>query len=428
MDTPSNWFCGPAERNIASKAAASSIKAHGKDSTAAAAALATAAQVKAALPPAEQAMAATARQLQAEALQLPNWSHSQAPVGSESSAVVVDTVGAPPRFEGGHTPATHEVIGTACGLFSFNRAASTTGSRFVTLTGQGVLLQQALVAFALDRAVRGGFRISAPPDVARAAAVEACGFAPRDNASQIYSLAGTDLCLVGTGEIPLMAQHAGAVFLEQCLPRLEAAVTHCFRREAGGGGQAEGGLYRLHQFTKVELTAVTTEAQSESVLEDLLSWQKRVLGELGLYARVLDMPTEELGAAAARKVSCPVRLRLCCTLLTPPCVFAVRHGGVDAGAGCSWGARLGGGLLHVTLHRIPGPPAEPAGEGCQGGPQLCAHPERDGSCSAPDHGGSARNPPAAGRQCAYSAPPPTVHGGGYAHYAAEGSIALLGVG
>lgn len=256
-------------------------------------------EIKAALAEVEGQLAAASEAVLAASLALPNWTAPGVPVGPESAAVHVRSVGPPPSPM--QHVRDHEDICSDLGLLDLAAGAAVAGPRFACLTGDGVLLEQALVSFALQRAASAGFHLHAPPDLAHVHAVEACGFHPRGEASQVYTVEGTDLCLIGTAEIPLMAMNAGKLFAAAQLPLRMAAVSHCFRREAGGGGAASRGLYRLHQFSKVELAVVCAEDASEQVLEELLDLQCSIVEELGLHARVLDMPTEELGASAARK-------------------------------------------------------------------------------------------------------------------------------
>jgi len=282
------------------------------------------------------------------ALSLPCDTHPAAPVGPEEAAVEVARVGTLPTFD--FVPADHITLGTRLGLFDLTAGPAIAGTGFMVFTGDGVLLQQALVSWALSRAAAAGFTPVAPPDVAHTALVEGCGFNPRDAtdagggvaaSSQVYSLRNSDLCLIGTSEISLAGLHAGAIMDAATLPAAYCAVSHCFRREAGAHGQRDKGLYRLHQFTKVELFAyVVPDAPlpplpptalappvairlpatppaaspalpppatlpapaSEAMFERLVNLQVAMMAELGLHFRVLDMPSEELGAAAYRKV------------------------------------------------------------------------------------------------------------------------------
>jgi seryl-tRNA synthetase len=271
------------------------------------------------LAAAEGDLAAASAEVDRLAKAVPCDTHPNAPVGPECAAVTVAQHGSPPDFD--FPPLDHVTLGARLGLFDFPAATAVAGSGFVTLKGLGVQLEQALVMWTLQQAAAAGFTLLAPPDVAMASVVEGCGFNPRPSgaaaSSQVYSLADSDLCLIGTSEIAIAGMMAGKTLPPEALPARYAAVSHCFRREAGSHGQRDRGLYRLHQFTKVELFAFTApsvvydkgaapapyppDPASEAMLQSLVQLQVSILSQLGLHFRVLDMPTEELGAAAYRK-------------------------------------------------------------------------------------------------------------------------------
>ena len=131
--------------------------------------------------------------------------------------------------------------------------------------------------------------------------MEKCGFQPRGESTQIYSVAGTDLCLTGTAEIPLGGVFMDQILDEKDLPKKMVGFGHCFRTEAGAAGLAGKGLYRVHQFSKVEMFVVCTPEQSEAMHAELLELEKDLFGSLGLHFKVLDMPSEDLGSPAYRK-------------------------------------------------------------------------------------------------------------------------------
>jgi seryl-tRNA synthetase len=238
------------------------------------------------------------------ARQLPNTTHPAVPVGGETHARVLRVCGEPRRFDFPHKD--HVALATRLQILDFPAAARASGEGFYYLLGAGALLELALVQFAMARLVGAGFKPVLTPDVARESTVDNCGFQPRGEATQVYRLDPShgsglgDLCLVGTAEIPLAALNAGTVVPEQTLPLRYAAFGHCFRAETSAGAKSRG-LYRVHQFSKVELFCVTTEADSDAQLEALVATQAGLCDELGLHYRVLDMPTLELGAPAHRK-------------------------------------------------------------------------------------------------------------------------------
>jgi len=159
----------------------------------------------------------------------------------------------------------------------------------------------------LSIAVKHGFTPVTTPDVVRSEIASRCGFQPRDNSdppvSQVYRIhsKSSDLILSATSEIPLGGMFANKIFSETTLPLKVVGVGRAFRAEAGARGRDTHGLYRVHQFTKVELFAVATQAESEKMMEEMKLVQTTILNGLGIPFRVLDMPTEELGASAYRK-------------------------------------------------------------------------------------------------------------------------------
>lgn len=169
------------------------------------------------------------------------------------------------------------------------------------LRGAAALLELALIQWALSRAAAAGFAPHTTPDLVRSVGVEKCGFAPRAANTQVYSVEGSDLCLTGTAEIPLALLHADCALPEASLPLRLAGFGHCFRTEAGAAGAGTRGLYRLHQFSKVELFVVCAPHQSDALHAELLEFEAGLFSELGLHCRVLDMPACDLGAPAYRK-------------------------------------------------------------------------------------------------------------------------------
>eukprot|EP01138_Halocafeteria_seosinensis_P008896 gb/GECG01009092.1/.p1 GENE.gb/GECG01009092.1/~~gb/GECG01009092.1/.p1 ORF type:complete len:464 (+),score=55.22 gb/GECG01009092.1/:1-1392(+) len=241
------------------------------------------------------------RQLLDEMLAIPNDTHEHVPIGSEDNSRVVKTYGDTPSFS--FEPQDHISLGENLDIVDFTAAAAMAGSRFAVLKNDGVFLEFALIRWCLDiLRDRYGFEIFSPPDMAHKAVVQSCGFNPRDDdAAQIYHLSGTDLCLSGTSEIQLMSLHGDHIFESKELPKRYAAVSHCFRHEAGSGGASGKGLYRLHQFSKVEMGIFCKPNESEAYLEHLRSIQEFLYEELGIPFRVLDMASEELGSSASRK-------------------------------------------------------------------------------------------------------------------------------
>ncbi|KAI9496487.1 seryl-tRNA synthetase [Zychaea mexicana] len=245
--------------------------------------------------------------MSAHALLIPNDTHPDAPIGPEENAHVLKIVGKQ-RLEDGLVD--HLTLAEKLDLVDFGQAAKVSGSKFYYLKNNGAWLEMALIQYAMQKATEHGFGAVITPDVVRASIAYGCGFQPRKTeASQIYdvttaSMVNTSapkLCLTGTAEIPLAGMFAEKMLKEESLPQRVVGFGRAFRAEAGHGSAEERGLYRVHQFSKVELFAVTTPAQSDGLLEELRKLQEDIFTELGLCFRVLDMPTEELGASAYRK-------------------------------------------------------------------------------------------------------------------------------
>ena len=173
------------------------------------------------------------------------------------------------------------------------------GQKWYFLKNEAVLLELALQRYAIDVLRAENFTLYATPDVARPEIVEGTGFDPRGEETQIYSLANADLCLIGTAEITLGGLHADSILEE--LPLRLAGVSHCFRTEAGAAGRESKGLYRVHQFTKVEMFAFTRPEDSEAMHAELLALEERIFQGLEIPYRVIDTATGDLGAPAYRK-------------------------------------------------------------------------------------------------------------------------------
>jgi seryl-tRNA synthetase len=241
-------------------------------------------------------------EVQAGVGRIPNLTHPDAPVGlTEESSKVLRVVGTPPSFD--FTPRDHVAIGKALDLIDFECGAKVAGHGFYYLKNDAVLLDLALQQFAMRKLVSKGFQPIVTPDLARNSILEGIGFTPRGPETQVYSVENTDLSLIGTAEITLGGMHADVLLDESSLPLKYAGISHCFRTEAGAAGRASKGLYRVHQFTKVEMfafTAGTTDASGAVHLE-LLAIEEEIFTELGIPYRVLDICSGDLGGPAYRK-------------------------------------------------------------------------------------------------------------------------------
>lgn len=243
------------------------------------------------------------KQLSVEAARIPNMTHPAVPVGDEENATLLATHGVKRDFESeGFSPRGHLEIASELDLVDFENAARVVGNKFYYMRNAGALLELALVNWSMATAAAKGFTVMTVPDVARETVVAGCGFAPRGPASQVYRLEESDLCLAGTSEILLGGYYSGQIIDKTELPVRMAAFSHCFRREVGAAGAAARGLYRVHQFSKVEMFVIATPEQSEKIHEELLEIEEHMFSALGLHYRVLDMPTLDLGNPAYRKI------------------------------------------------------------------------------------------------------------------------------
>ena len=220
-------------------------------------------------------------------------------MGGEEDSRELRRVGEPPHFD--FTPADHVEIGRRLDLIDFEAGAAVTGPKFYFLKNEAVLLDLALQRFAIDILMEEGFTPVVTPDLARRSVVDAMAFSPRGPETQIYSIEGADLDLIGTAEITLGGLHADAILDEDELPKKLAGISHCFRTEAGAAGRESRGLYRVHQFTKVEMFAFSRPEESEALHTDLLRIEERIFQALEVPYRVLDIATGDLGAPAYRK-------------------------------------------------------------------------------------------------------------------------------
>jgi seryl-tRNA synthetase len=252
------------------------------------------------IPQKEAELAEVEGRLREELLKIPNMTHPNAPIGEDDSDnVEIRRWGEIPKF--GFDVRDHVELGESLGIIDFDAGAKVAGSKFYFLRGDAVLLELGLVRYALDILMERGYEPTLTPDVARDEMLVGTGFMPRGPETQIYSVEDSDLSLIATAEIPLAGSLAGEIVAEDELPIRLAGLSHCFRTEAGSHGRASRGLYRVHQFTKVEMFAFTMPEQSESMHAEMLEIEERIFQGLGLPYRVVDICTGDLGGAAYRK-------------------------------------------------------------------------------------------------------------------------------
>ncbi|MDH3525680.1 MAG: serine--tRNA ligase [Acidobacteriota bacterium] len=247
----------------------------------------------------EHALAEAEIELDAKLATIPNLVHPDAPVGGEADFRELRRVGTIPRFD--FEPLDHLALGERLDLFDFEAGAKVAAPKFYYLKNAAVLLELALQRFALDPLADEGFTPFLTPDLARRAIVDGFAFSPRGPETQIYSVADTDLDLIGTAEITLGGLYADAILDEADLPLKLAGISHCYRTEAGSAGRESKGLYRVHQFTKVEMFVFCRPEESEAMHELLLSIEERIYQALEIPYRVVEVATGDLGAPAYRK-------------------------------------------------------------------------------------------------------------------------------
>src|SRR5215210_7840008 len=252
------------------------------------------------LPSREEELREVEEKLREEQLKIPNMTHPDSPIGKDDTEnVEIRHWGEIPDYP--FEPKDHVELGETLGIIDFDAGAKTTGSKFYFLRGDAVLLELGLIRYALNIIMERGYSPTITPDLARDKMLVGTGFIPRGPETQIYSVEGSDVSMIATAEIPLAGQHADDIIEERDLPLRFAGLSHCFRTEAGSHGRASRGLYRVHQFTKVEMFAFTTPDQSEDMHEEMVGIEERIFQGLGLPYRVVDICTGDLGGAAYRK-------------------------------------------------------------------------------------------------------------------------------
>ncbi len=238
--------------------------------------------------------------LRVEQAKIPNMTHPAAPVGRlAEDNKVVRTWGTKPAF--GFKPLDHVALAEKHVLLDLEAGARVAGHGFYFLKNEAVLLEIALVQYALQKLATEGFTLCTTPDLARDEVLEGIGFNPRGPETQIYSIQGSDLSLVATAEITLGGSLKDQILEGAKLPILAAGLSHCFRTEAGAHGKATRGIYRVHQFTKVEMFAFTRPDQSEAVHEKIVRVEEELFQGLKIPYQVIDTCTGDLGGPAYRK-------------------------------------------------------------------------------------------------------------------------------
>lgn len=231
---------------------------------------------------------------------VPNMTHPNSPIGKDDSEnVEVRKAGKLPKFT--FKPLDHVELGEKLGIIDFEAGSKVTGAKFYFLKDEAVLLEQALINYGLDLMQKEGFTLVATPDLAKTEIVNNMGYQPRGPEAQIYNIEGGDLSLIGTAEITLGGLYAGEIVDEKELPITLAGLSHCFRTEAGAYGRHSKGLYRVHQFSKLEMFVFCKPEDSDKWHEKLVKIEEKIFAGLGIPYRVVDICTGDMGAVAYRK-------------------------------------------------------------------------------------------------------------------------------
>jgi len=233
-------------------------------------------------------------------LQLPNLPLDDVPVGKdERDNVVLREVGEKPKFD--FPPKDHLELGKSLDLIDFENGAKVSGSNFYYLKNEAALLELALINYAFDILTKEGFAPVITPDLAKEKFYKGTGYLPQGEEAQIYEIKNSDLGLIATAEITLAGLHADEILNEKDLPKKYVGFSHCFRLEAGSYGKYSKGLYRVHQFSKVEMYIYCVPEESEKMHQYLLSLEEKIFQGLGIPYRVVEMCTGDLGSQAAKK-------------------------------------------------------------------------------------------------------------------------------
>lgn len=240
------------------------------------------------------------RKFMEEARTIPNYTHPDAPIGKEDKdSLAIRFFGEPTRFP--FKAKDHVQLGEELDILDFDNGAKVAGQKFYYIKNKGVILQMALERYAMDIVIKHGFTPFITPDIAKEEILGGIGFNPRGAESNIYTIEGTGTCLVGTAEITLGGYYSGEIIPKDRLPIRMTGLSHCFRREAGGAGQYSKGLYRVHQFSKLEMFIYCLPEDSDRYHQEILSIEEEIFQGLGLPYRVVDTATGDLGAPAYRK-------------------------------------------------------------------------------------------------------------------------------
>lgn len=257
-------------------------------------------QLKETLAAAQQELTDLEAEYQALMYTVPNMMADDTPIGkNEDLNVEVDRFMEPTKFD--FQPKNHVELGKALDLLDFDAGTKVAGTKFYYIKNQLVLLDLAIQQFCFQKLIKKGFTPLITPDLAKSDILRGSGFNPRGGERNIYNIEGMDLNLIATAEITIGGMLAGQTFDAKDLPMKFCALSHCFRTEAGAAGRAGYGLYRVHQFTKVEMYQFTTNETGEDALQELLGIEKEIYQDLKIPFRVIRICSGDMGAPAYKK-------------------------------------------------------------------------------------------------------------------------------
>ena len=230
---------------------------------------------------------------------IPNLTHPDVPEGEEDDFKIIATKGKPSKFS--FQPKDHEELLLNLGLIDFDRGAKVSGNKFFFSKGNLVQLNQALINYGIDVVTKHGYELMETPDMAKDEILEGIGFSPRGPETQTYSIENSDLSLIATAEVTLGGYHADEIIDLSRGPKKYVALSHCFRTEAGAYGRTSKGMYRVHQFVKLEMFIYCKPENSEAMHQELLAIEREIVDGLGFPYRVIDVASGDLGGPAYRK-------------------------------------------------------------------------------------------------------------------------------
>lgn len=230
---------------------------------------------------------------------VPNLTHAEVRVSdNEDDNPVLETCGEATKFD--FAAKDHVELAAELDLIEFDRATKVSGAKFYYLKNELALMEYALIQYALEILIKKGFTPIITPDLAKREILEGMGYNPRGESTQVYNVENSDLCLIGTAEIAMGGYHKDEVFEENELPKKYVAVSHCFRTEAGSYSKFSKGIFRVHQFTKIEMFQYVKPENAEDAHLELLEIEKEIFKGLDIPFQVIDHCTADLGAPSIR--------------------------------------------------------------------------------------------------------------------------------